>query len=334
MYATLVLEKETGKSKLLDPLNEEIKFTEGLDIKIDHGNPFRATYVTGDRAAKVVPLPPDIKLSSKRINSMNIGAPEKFRSKIELTDEMTNLTVALWLEFLQGGLRRFEFLVGGNDLNIEFPISMLAGHDGLGFPPDTMIRASQKPTGISFKQTSHISGWMKIEERFADSLVCDDPNLDWKLGNPIYTRWAIKADLEDNSMPAIVLEGAPIVGKDFDEMPQESRNILCGGTTKSFVLWSVKAEWHAPSGRSQLCTTPGLNLRDQKNSPQINDMHIRWAIEHAKDTSRRGSYTTGDDWLEYLAKPTKIVSPEALPVGLVLEKEDNNNETEGEFFLS
>ena len=75
---------------------------------------------------------------------MNIGAPEKFRSKIKLTDDLSKLTGALWLEFHHGGLRRFEFLVGGDDINIEFPVSMLGSHDGLGVPPNTIIRVKQK----------------------------------------------------------------------------------------------------------------------------------------------------------------------------------------------
>ena len=171
MYSTLVIERETGISKLLNQRNEEVKFEDGMLVKIDRGDPFKLVTVVGGRASDVLPLPACTRLTDRRLDAMMTGPVKKFRADINLTDETQYLTVGLWLQFQAGGPKRYEFILGGPEVVIDFPVSNLGGHDGIsGATPETRIMARQRPSGIRIKPGNHVSGWVNIEDRFPDSL--------------------------------------------------------------------------------------------------------------------------------------------------------------------
>ena len=109
----------------------------------------------------------------------------------------------------------------------------------------------------------------------------------------------------------------------MDTLKPDARNVLTGGACKTFCLWSQEANWYAPSERSQLVTTPGIYVKESKGEPQppVNEILLRYTIDWIKELTRRGAYSTGEDWNNYLAKPFKVMPPNPVPISCVLESD-------------
>ena len=169
---------------------------------------------------------------------------------------------------------------------------------------------------------------------FADSLSTPGLTIDWSNGDPIWTRFAVKASPQSNldSTLTLVLEGLPLGKVDIDKMSQESKEVINGGTAKTFLLWSCEAQWSAPSQRAFLATTPGIYVKNLEHPP-VSDPMIRWFVAVTMEMSRRGAYyqEIQGPWFEYLAAPTREPIPEAVPMGFVLPNETDNNEFGGKY---
>ena len=324
MYVTVVIEKETGIAKLLDHNKQEVSYKEGMSVRIDRGDPFKMIPVAGGRAVDVLPLPVSTRLTESRIETIMTGSVEKFRADIKLNDETTYPTVAMWCQFESGSPKRFELILGGPEQAVQFPVASLGGHSGIArATPDTRICARKRLTEICLKPGKNVSGWLRIEEQFSDSLTISDLEHNWKEADAIMTRWAVKPSEESNSSSSctLVLEAAPLGKASLDELPREAKQIMLGGACKSFMVWSTAASWFMPSARTHMGTTPGLYIKNKNVDPKPSDTMIRWYMQHILDLARRGSYTTGEDWPEYLAAPVKLPSLNIVPFALVLEKD-------------
>ena len=112
MYYSLTLERDTGKIVLIDADNNPRDVVpNGVDVKLDRRNPFRQAPVEATSSVDVVKLPSKMLLNKQSLKGVLTGPPEKFRSEVKLLDSTKRLTVALWLEFRSGALKKHEFLV-------------------------------------------------------------------------------------------------------------------------------------------------------------------------------------------------------------------------------
>ena len=186
-------------------------------------------------------------------------------------------------------------------------------------PPETLIKLNYKMTAIKMKPGSHVSTWTRIEDMFQGGISTSIP-VNFKEMSAIFTRWAVKADPESNTEGSLclVLEGLPCGKMDINKISKEGQEVIHGGGAKVFMLWSEQVSWFSPSPRRQLCTSPGLFVKDKKVSKRITDPIVRWYIGYALDMSRRGDYTTGEGWYEYLMKPHCVPSPNSVPFGFIL----------------
>ena len=83
----------------------------------------------------------------------------------------------------------------------------------------------------------------------------------------------------------------------------EVRTTLASGAVKTFQLAEFPAEWHMPSPRTALLTTPGITEADG-DYPCPTDATIRYHLQRIFHQSRRGRHVNDDnDWKEYMKKP-------------------------------
>ena len=114
MFFTLAIAQEIGKLVFMNPAGIQVEqVPEDVEVRVDRSHPFAMVSAEENTSTTVERIPTSMRLSERRLGSMKAGPPEKFRSKIGLSDATETLTVALWLEYRKGAPRRHEFLVGG-----------------------------------------------------------------------------------------------------------------------------------------------------------------------------------------------------------------------------
>ena len=308
MFQTACVMKETGSLNFINhDKNHRLLPWKDVPVMMNRHNPFKQLPADASAAVEVKLHGDDALLTQGRIRSMLTGPPEDFRARIGLYDE-GSVTVALWLEFKRGVTKRFEFMLGGKPLEISFSLSQLGGHDGIpGNFSEMMVLCKQTTSSIQFRPGSQVTEWAKLEDHFQDSLETPGVEVPWKDGNHIYIRFSLKAQSASNGPAKATLELEAIVLKDaIDTLPAETRAVLQGGASRTFLLWSCDVAWNAPVSRALLCTSPGLYRKSPANDPYPTDAVIRCHMYNALDLSRRGSHTDGRDWDEYLAKPYKV----------------------------
>ena len=84
-------------------------------------------------------------------------------------------------------------------------------------------------------------------------------------------------------LEALVLEE----GSHLDSLAMEVRNTLASGAVKTFLLAEFPAQWHMPSPRTSLLTTPGITEADG-DYPCPSDATIRYHLQRIFHQSRHG----------------------------------------------
>ena len=140
-------------------------------------------------------------------------------------------------------------------------------------------------------------------------------------------RWRLAADPNSN-LPGksltLCLEGIVLpAGQTLESLSAESRKIIASGSARSFLLWSCDVAWYAQSSICCLPTTPGLHVRDPQTAGSPTDVIVRWHIQWILEQTRRGDYTNGDDWDDYLAAPYHVKPSVWVPYSLVIPSTDN-----------
>ena len=275
MHNVLVITKKTGEWKILSPSNDSIRDDESVTLRVDKSDPYRGVYVSENKSVKVSRLPSDARMSSMVVETLMTGPPEDFRSRINLDDNLTDLTVALWMQFQGGTAKKFEYLVGGPTFDIEFPVGVMGGVDSIeGASPGTILKMRHKATDIKIKPGTHVSAWTPIQQMFVDSLMATDLDLNWEEIDPIQVRWAIKADPDTNldDKLCLVLEGIPCKRAELESLKPSSKGVISSGAGSTFLLWSAEACWYTPSSKHHLNTMPGIYLNDRNRDRVPMDM--------------------------------------------------------------
>ena len=327
MYNVLTLIKETGLHRIVNPSNEVVKLDSFTAIRVDKSDPYRGVYVNVNKSIETYFIPATCRLSQLKIETLITGPPEDFRAQIGLTDDFRFVTVAHWTSHLAGLPKKFEFLVGGPELQISFVAGMLQGLDGIkGIQPETILSMRQKTTSIKIKQGTHVSGWTPISQMFPDSLEVPGADADWAESDPLQVRWAVKANPDSNSSSKLILalEGIPCSQEELNKLKPASKGVISGGACSTFLLWQKEANWFAPSAEHMLNTMPGIHLKDRKRDRTPTDLEIRLYLNYAKELSRRGKYLSGEEWPVFWANPQKHAPQTYVPLGVILEEQNSN----------
>ena len=329
---TLVICGETGRLLAINQKGETLSEpSKNVSFRIDRKDPFKAEYTSLVTSAPVTLLSKEMYMPMTKIRRMMMGPVEQFRAEIgfcnpEETPETT--TIAIWMMFKAGAPKFHEFIAAGPPANISFKLGQLGGHDGLPMGnPDTEISATINLDTLYFKPGSNVTAWCLLKELFQDSWSAPGAIIDWDTGYPVYVRFRIEADRNSNDLRSqlfLSLEALPLKnGRTLDSLPDHHQEVLSSGAAKTFKLWSVSAVWHAPNSRTGLATTPGIH--DTVDTSPISDSLLRWYIAWIFDLTRRGSYTTGEDWDTYLEEPHKIhEQTEVVPYALVVHTSEGH----------
>ena len=325
MFLTVAICKDTGKLVLLNQQGAMAsEAVTGTLLIIDSANPFALQPISSGLEVKVLPLTEA--LPSSRIQAMMAGPPEAFRAEIGFSNPESapaQPTIALWLAVREDGVpKTHEFLVGGPSIDVKFTMARFFGLDGKSAGgADVEIQARQDTSLMKFRQGSNVSEWELLHVKFQDSLSSPGYSIDWSEGAAIYVRWRVSADPSTNEpghvghlvLEALVLKGGPVL----ESLAPKVKSPLSSGAATTFFLFSTTAVWHGASSRCGLAITPGLFMGSEP-STQPSEAALRWKIGMVLEQARRGSFTKGLDWEEYLKDPTLSRPQKPVPISFVV----------------
>ena len=217
-------------------------------------------------------LPFNALASVPKISALACGAVEEFRHEIGFTQEETRpntTTVALHCAVKKNASHAFTFIVGGEDLDVQFPMSAFLGLEGKNAgKADTIISLKQDTAGIKFRKNSHVTSWEKIQEAHRSSISSPGALIDWEMGPQCYVRWKFRANNASNKPGAVgrlILESMILpADQSMDSLPLATKQELKRGRAGTILLWETSVELYKPDSVLGWATTPGLQVMDSR----------------------------------------------------------------------
>ena len=126
------------------------------------------------------------------VQSFPSGAPEELAGKLgwrygETTP--SEIGAAFILNIRDGGLSKFDVILGGKPVTATFPFSTLLGMEKRTAGSNTdNISCTVDPGNIVFKDNTTVSAWGPINLMFRGSLSHAGVNHNWTVGPGVYTR--------------------------------------------------------------------------------------------------------------------------------------------------
>ena len=169
-YVTLCLDRETGRPLFVDREGGVAHSApDGAVIKMDYVHPYVVKYVEEEDATLVTRLPLTSMMPVQKIKSMSTGSLEEFVVAIGFCDPdycPDELTCCLWMKFRGGAMEMHEFVYGGPDLVVKFPMSWWMGAEKKNAGrPESVVSVTQAASGIKFRRNSHVTTWERIQDR-------------------------------------------------------------------------------------------------------------------------------------------------------------------------
>jgi len=121
------------------------------------------------------------------------GAPEELAATLGWRYGETipaSIKAALILNIRDGGLGRFDIILGGKPVTATFPFSTLLGLESrnAGANTDT-ISCTIDPGDMTFVSNTTVTAWGPINKMFRGTLSHAGVNHDWTVGPGVYTRY-------------------------------------------------------------------------------------------------------------------------------------------------
>ena len=168
-HLLLVIKQDTGRCAFYNKKGEVSPEAEdGKEIRIRYERPYDAKFSKHDDSSLVERLPLAATIPEKIIFGMDKGRPEEFRLALGFASADTappDPTVAIWARLKGKKLADHEFIIGGPEQHIYFPMSRFLGKDGRDQgTPDTVISCVQRLEDIRFMKNSNVSEWELLHE--------------------------------------------------------------------------------------------------------------------------------------------------------------------------
>lgn len=140
----------------------------------------------------VEPIQVDYSIPAPVVKSFDSGAPEEYAANLGWRYEDTipsMISVSYLLHIRDGGLNKFNAVVGGKPVKASFPFSALLGLEKRTAGSQTdLISCTVDPANIIFEQNTMVSAWGPLASVFRGSLSHAGVNHDWSVGPGVYAR--------------------------------------------------------------------------------------------------------------------------------------------------
>ena len=168
-YHGLAIKPETGRLIVLNK-NAEVssEAQDGRELRFNTKRPFDLKFPEIKESVIVQRLPVSAILPDWKINGLATGKQEEFRVALGFTSKEASPlvhTIAVWAAMKSKKVVQFEFLLGGPDLNVFFPMSKFLGLDGRSQgSKDTIVSLTQPASSLKFIKKSNVTEWRLIQE--------------------------------------------------------------------------------------------------------------------------------------------------------------------------
>ena len=145
--------------------------------------------------ANSVPVDPvqvEASIPSPVIKSFDSGSTEEYAANLGWRYQDTipdKIHISYLLHIRDGGLHKFNLVIGGKPLTASFPFAALLGLEGRTADSGTdLISCTIDPANIFFEANMMVSPWGPLSAVFRGSLSHAGVNHDWMAGPGVYAR--------------------------------------------------------------------------------------------------------------------------------------------------
>ena len=194
-YVTMLWDVNSARPVYLNKDNK-LSFTAkgGSAIRVPFAPEKLSSMVFLDLAnsAPVEPLSVEHCIPAPVIKMFDSGAPEEYAANLGWRYEETipsMINISYLLHIRDGGLHKFNVIIGGKPVKAAFPFQALLGMEKrtAGLPTD-LITCTVDPANMVFEANMLVSTWGPITAVFRGSLSHAGVNHDWSAGPGVYVR--------------------------------------------------------------------------------------------------------------------------------------------------
>ena len=194
-YLTMLWDVNRSRPIYLDRDNR-MSFTAkgGMDIRVPFAPEKISTlaYLDTANSVPVVPIQVEASIPTPVVKSFDSGSTEEYAANLGWRYEDTipnNIYISYLLHIRDGGLHKFNLVIGGKPLKASFPFSALLGLEGrLAGSGTDMISCTIDPANIFFEANMMVSPWGPLSAIFRGNLSHAGINHDWTVGPGVYAR--------------------------------------------------------------------------------------------------------------------------------------------------
>ena len=126
------------------------------------------------------------------VKTFDSGAPEEYAANLGWRYEDTipdKISLSYLLHIRDGGLHKFNIVIGGKPLKASFPFSALLGLEERSAGAQTdLISCTIDPGNIIFEANMMVTAWGPLAAMFRGNLSHSGVNHDWTTGPEVYAR--------------------------------------------------------------------------------------------------------------------------------------------------
>ena len=214
------------------------------------------------------------------------------------------LTAGLHMTFHPHGLSSFNMMLGGQKLQINFPLNNLLNLEDRVNGDNVDVSLEIDPSAIIIQTNKGVSEWSPISVQFREIHVSGGASVRWD-GKQVLTRFRLRSNVQPDgtSSPVLILEALVLPSGTWDAVDQPLKKKLSANGSMAIRLWNTNCRWCSPTPRKKLPTLPGV-YRHSFETPLPNELSYRWYLQAIlRRMDEGGEIPDRESFLAYYANP-------------------------------
>lgn len=214
------------------------------------------------------------------------------------------LTAGLHMTFQPHGLSAFNALLGGQKIQINFPLNNLLNLEDRVNGDNVDVSLEINPSAIIIPVNKGVSEWSPISTQFREIHLSGGASVRWD-EKQVLTRFRLRSNIlpDGTSNPVLILEALVLPSGTWDAVDLPLKKKLSANGSMAIRLWSTNCRWYSSIPGKKLPTLPGV-YRHSFETSLPDELSYRWYLQAIlRRMDEGGEIPDRDSFLSYYASP-------------------------------